>query len=187
MISEEYKKQLQELHSRESGWGTTAEWALKDVISCIENHNPKSLLDYGAGKGALSHALKDKNLDLFEYDPGIPEKSNSPEPADLVCCIDVLEHVEPDQVDNVLKDLQRVVSDKGFFLISLIPAMSILPDGRNAHILLESPQWWCSKIEKYMKVDECLVYPLVENEVFNYFDQENYPYHHMKVFVSCNN
>ena len=38
MISEEYKKQLQELHSRESGWGTTAEWVLKDVLSCIENN-----------------------------------------------------------------------------------------------------------------------------------------------------
>ena len=64
--------------------------------------------------------------------------------------------------------------------------MSILPDGRNAHILLESPQWWYGKIEKYMKIDECLVYPLVEDKAFNYFDQENYPYHHMKVFVSCN-
>ena len=184
MISESYKKQLEQLHREQDDWGTTATWVLEPVLECIKEFKVKTLLDYGAGKVALSRSLVNTDLEIFEYDPGIPEKSNTPDPADFVCCIDVLEHVESDQVDSVLKDLQRVIKDKGFFLISLIPALAKLPDGRNAHITLESPEWWCNKVEEYLTINKGLVYPLVEHESFEYFDQTNYPYHHLRLFVS---
>jgi hypothetical protein len=42
----------------------------------------------------------------FPSDPVFPEYGD-PKPADLACCIDVLEHVEPKQLDNVLAILLR--------------------------------------------------------------------------------
>jgi len=46
------------------------------------------------------------------YDPVFPEYGE-PRPADLVCCIDVLEHIEPDLVDNVILELARVTTNLG--------------------------------------------------------------------------
>ena len=48
-------------------------------------------------------------LRIYHYDPAIPEWSAPPAPRRFVACIDVLEHIEPDLLDNVLDDLKRVV------------------------------------------------------------------------------
>jgi hypothetical protein len=64
----------------------------------------------------------------------------------MVACIDVLEHIEPDLIDNVLDDLQRLTQEIGFYSISTEPAEKTLPDGRNAHLILQSPHWWLNKI-----------------------------------------
>ena len=53
-------------------------------------------------------------IDYRPYDPAFPEYGE-PRGADLVCCIDVLEHIEPDLLDNVLDDLARITLKHGFF------------------------------------------------------------------------
>jgi hypothetical protein len=63
----------------------------------------------------------------------------------MVCCIDVLEHIEPDLLDNVLDDLKRVTKRIGFFTVSTSPAEKTLPDGRNAHLIQAAPEWWLPK------------------------------------------
>ena len=83
-------------------------------------------------------------LDYRPYDPAFPEYGE-PRPADLVCCIDVLEHIEPAFVENVLDDLQRVTAGVGVFTVDTGPAMKILPDGRNAHLILKPVAWWLPK------------------------------------------
>ena len=60
-------------------------------------------------------------------------------------CIDVLEHIEPAYLDNVLDDLQRCTDVIGVFTVACGPAMKILPDGRNAHLIQEPPEWWLPK------------------------------------------
>ncbi len=70
------------------------------------------LLDYGAGKGRLGQELRsrlDLQLLIYHYDPAIPQWSAPPAPRRFVACIDVLEHIEPDLLQNVLDDLKRVV------------------------------------------------------------------------------
>jgi hypothetical protein len=37
----------------------------------------------------------------------------------------------------------------GLLVISLIPAKKTLPDGRNAHLILEKPHWWKDKLANY--------------------------------------
>jgi SAM-dependent methyltransferase len=142
MITEEYKALLKETHADES-WGTTAHKYVNQVYNFYKELGAESILDYGAGKGALA---RDSNLPIAEYDPAIPGKDSPPKPADLVVCIDVLEHIEPECIDSVIEDLYRL-SKKGLYLvIACYPAQKILPDGRNAHLIVKDPEWWLSKL-----------------------------------------
>jgi len=122
------------------------------MVAAIINQNKfTEILDYGAGKCRLGEALSDKithAIALTNYDPAIPDIAESPDPSEFVACIDVLEHIEPDYLDNVLSDLQRVTEVAGFFTISCRKARRILGDGRNAHLIVETPEWWLVKLRE---------------------------------------
>lgn len=78
-----------------------------------------SVLDYGAGKGALAEALAGSGLDVRCYDPvTFPEP---PEPADLVVCTDVMCFVDDDQVDDVLAHIRSLALKNVFFAVPLHP------------------------------------------------------------------
>ncbi len=113
-------------------------------------------LDYGAGHGGLGKAVREKYGDKYtitEYEPS-REGSTPPEPQPYVVCIDVLEHIEPELIDNVLDDLQRVTVEYGFFTISCRLATKILKDGRNAHILVKPKEWWREKLAPRFNIIE---------------------------------
>ena len=74
-----------------------------------------------------------KNFDYYPYDPVFPEYG-PPKKADIVCCIDVLEHVEEEYLTNVLDELKKITMKLGFFTIATEPADKFLKDGRNAHL-----------------------------------------------------
>jgi hypothetical protein len=108
----------------------------------------KSLSDYGAGKCALRNGLYElgmKDFAYFPYDPAFPQYGD-PQPADLVCCIDVLEHIEPEYLDIVLRDLKAITHKHGFFSIYMGPAEKYLADGRNAHLIQQPSSWWLPKL-----------------------------------------
>lgn len=142
LISESYKEQIRFLHEKQPGWGS-ANKHKATISSMITACQSQDILDYGCGTGELGKSLP---FAIKEYDPGIPGKDTAPEPADIVICSDVLEHVEPEFVDNVLFDLQRCVKKMGLFQISTRTAKEFLPDGRNAHLTLMNWDWWVRKI-----------------------------------------
>ena len=114
----------------------------------------KSLSDYGAGKKRLLEGLRQSGLEptpYLPYDPVFPEYGK-PKPADLVCCIDVLEHIEPDLVDNVILELARVTTNLGFFSIHMGPAGKTLSDGRNAHLIQKPSSWWLKKLTDHFEI-----------------------------------
>ena len=86
-----------------------------------------------------------KNFEYFPYDPAFPDYG-PPKEADLVCCIDVLEHVEENFLDNVLDDLKKITKKFGIFTIHTGPALKVLADGRNAHLIQKPPSWWLPKM-----------------------------------------
>jgi len=115
------------------------------VAQAIEQLGITQVLDYGAGKGRLGETLRGhvhRPLTIHHYDPAIPKWSAPPAPCGFVACIDVLEHIEPDLIGNVLDDLQRVTAGVGIFTVHTGPAVKILPDGRNAHLIQQPPGWW---------------------------------------------
>ena len=106
-----------------------------------------TLLDYGCGHNlSLKKNLKPTRSFKYQaYDPGVPEYAGDPEPADLVVSIDVLEHIEPDLIDNVLDHLEYLTKKVLFCTVHTGPAGKILPDGRNAHLIQKPAEWWIPK------------------------------------------
>jgi hypothetical protein len=105
------------------------------------------LLDYGCGHNlSLRKNLKPLRPFTYQaYDPGVPEYSDPPKPSQMVVSIDVLEHIEPDLIDNVLDHLEELTEQVLFCTVHTGPAGKMLPDGRNAHLIQEPPEWWIPK------------------------------------------
>lgn len=147
-ITPDYLAQQRELHARPQGYGGKGfKWA-PTVLKIAVDVRAGSILDYGCGQGSLLHqvraalALHDADVDLWNYDPAIPGYDTAPEPADLVVCTDVLEHIEPDCLASVLAHLRRLTQKALFLVVALDPANKTLRDGRNAHLIQETPAWW---------------------------------------------
>lgn len=149
LISPEYLAQQKELHTNEKYGVASRRW-INHVRVAIETFGAKSILDYGCGKGRLKEAIPE----VVEYDPAIPGKDADPEPADLVVCTDVLEHIEPDNLDAVLQHIRSKTKCRLFFSIATCAAKKTLPDGRNAHLIIEPPEWWLDRLAPYFRVHE---------------------------------
>lgn len=150
LISDAYRRQQERLHENPD-YGVASEHFAPLVARVINQYGVQELLDYGAGKGRLAQTLmRDRLVDhpmrIQQYDPAMPEIADAPEPSQMVACIDVLEHIEPELLDNVLDDLQRVTRDIGFFTVATEPAVKVLDDGRNAHLTVQPAKWWLPKI-----------------------------------------
>ncbi len=144
LITDAYRAQQAQLHQNPD-YGTASVHFAPFVADVMQALNATELLDYGAGKGRLHQALTPLlkwPLTVTHYDPAIPEWSAIPEPSNFVTCIDMLEHVEPPLIDNVLDDLQRVTAGFAVFTVHTGPAMKKLADGRNAHLIQQPPAWW---------------------------------------------
>ena len=149
LITEEYKKLNAELHSKEASYGASGHQSAGTVADIAHRLQTSDILDYGCGKGTLRAAL---GFPIHQYDPCIPEFSAPPEPADIVICGDVLEHIELNCLDAVLDDLQRVTKRAGVFVIANRPAKRTLSDGRNAHLIQQPLSWWQPKIEERFEI-----------------------------------
>lgn len=146
-ISEAYRAEQQALHQNPN-YGVASLGFAPTVKQLFERTKAKSISDYGAGKCNLRRGLNEAGLadfEYFPYDPAFPEYG-LPTPADLVTCIDVLEHIEEPFLDNVLNDLQVIVRRVGFFSIHSGPAIKVLSDGRNAHLIQQPSSWWLPKL-----------------------------------------
>lgn len=151
MISEGYREQQKELHDRHEDYGSASVTYAPLVSSIINKLGVTELLDYGCGKCRLFQNLKVNHaMKLQAYDPAFEEYAGTPLPMQMVACIDVLEHIEPEHLETVLDDLQRCTNSVGFFSVSCHEAKKTLSDGRNAHLIVEPPEWWLPKfIERF--------------------------------------
>ena len=146
MISDKYKKILTDIHA-DTPFGKRSKIP-KFAEDFIVKIKPNSILDFGCGKGRLVDKLKEEYPDkvIQGYDPGNCKFDSSLDDVyvDLLMSTDVLEHIEPEFVDQTLEYLSKR-SRYIYHLIALSPAKLILPDGRNAHLILESKEWWRQK------------------------------------------
>lgn len=152
-ISGDYLAQQQELH-KNPNYGVASLGFAPLVKQVMEQAQVRSLSDYGAGKCNLRKGLADLGKTDFEYrpyDPVFPDYG-PPRPADLVCCIDVLEHIEIDYLDAVLADLKEITTRLGFYSIHTGAAMKTLADGRNAHLIQKPSSWWLPRLCAHFEI-----------------------------------
>lgn len=149
LISRDMLEQNRGLHEQ-GNYGASGWRHFEPVLMaalCMDN---PVLLDYGCGQCTLSKSLYEagwKGL-IREYDPCVSGKDAMPEPADLVICTDVMEHVEENRVPNVFDHMRSLTKRLCYVSIAIRPANKSLPNGMNAHITQRKPKWWVKKASK---------------------------------------
>lgn len=135
------------------------------VAELVRQWKPRNLLDYGSGKGKQysEKRVHDRwgGLEPTCYDIGVPEFRRRPEGKfDGVICCDMMEHIDPADVDAVLADIFGYATesrDDGnpsfvYLYISCVPSKGkVLPDGRNVHLTVQPPEWWERKIAAFVR------------------------------------
>jgi 2-polyprenyl-3-methyl-5-hydroxy-6-metoxy-1,4-benzoquinol methylase len=135
LITEYYRQQNAELHEARKTYGSRVRSARYVEIAEIIQEG-ESILDYGCGKAEMSRHLKG----VTNYDPAL--YPDLPWPHDIVVCMDVLEHIEPECLTDVLTHLHGLTKRVAYLVISRAKNGKRLPDGRFSHLIVRSPGWW---------------------------------------------
>jgi 2-polyprenyl-3-methyl-5-hydroxy-6-metoxy-1,4-benzoquinol methylase len=125
-----------------------------------------TILDYGCGKGGtalwLHTLIKKQPLEIDLYDPGHDAYKHTPlrDSYDLVYSCDVLEHIEPEDIHGVIEHTQRLAKHN-IHIIDMTQAKKRLPDGRNAHVLLQDKYEWIETFEQHAHtIEEVFAYSI---------------------------
>lgn len=153
-ISDGCREQYVRLHEKGFGHGG-AYWA-PVIAGLVMDYGLQTGLDYGCGQGLLQKAAKNffdqmgrhQDFQFEGWDPGDPGAGDPPNgPFDIVACTDVLEHVEPELVPFVVGRMCAMTGKVLFLVINLLMSSAFLPDGRNAHLCIRSPDWWADVVK----------------------------------------
>lgn len=150
LISEAYRDEQVWLHTvdrKSAVYGSGGKQWAHVINKIIEVHKCATVLDYGCGKGYIAKHLIGAEVRL--YDPAIEKFRELPDNSDLVVCLDVLEHIEPEYLDSVLRHLVSLANKFLFISVSLKAAGRFLRDGRNSHLILHDAAWWEKQIRKH--------------------------------------
>lgn len=153
LITPDYLEQNRELHKRPT-YGAAGDQYMPLIEKLVIRNTVMGVLDYGAGKGNFRKRFERRFpfIPVQNYDP--VTFPCGPIPADMLVCTDVLEHIEPECLDEVLTHMSLLTRKLGFLVIATRPAQKNLPDGRNAHLIQKPPDWWLKRIESLWKISQ---------------------------------
>lgn len=149
LITPEYKELNARLHRDNSAYGTSGVLYARHVMDLCFKYETEDVLDYGCGKSILAANLP---FTIKQYDPAISAYSHAPGPANIVVCTDVLEHIEPECLKDVLIHIASLTKMVAFFSVANGPALKFLSDGRNAHLIQEKASWWLEHLSANLDV-----------------------------------
>lgn len=150
LITEAYREANAHLHAT-TNFGTTAPRFERSIRAMASRYKAVSFLDYGSGGNRWVERMFPKAA-VQSYDPAIPDLANPAAPADMLVSCDVLEHIEPELLANVLHDMRRCTRMCAFVTIATRPAKKTLPDGRNAHLIVMPAEWWLARVQGLFRV-----------------------------------
>jgi hypothetical protein len=162
LITEDYREQNRLLHASDATFGVGARKKVGLIKALEEKYGTRDILDYGCGKKDLQGAL---GYEIQNYDPCVTGCDGEPRPARILVSLDVLEHIEPEFLDNVLKHMSSLMLEAGLLIIAPRLSSAILPDGTNAHRIVQQKAWWVEQVEKHFAIEH--VSPK-ENDVIIY-------------------
>lgn len=143
VITDEYRRLNETMHNTNPVYGVSGHLYSDDVLRLCMSLDTHDVLDYGCGKNTLANSLP---FVIKKYDPAIRMFHEEPEPAEVVVCTDVMEHIEPECLDSVIKHIHKLTKKVAYLVIATRAANKTLEDGRNAHLIVEEPIWWVNKM-----------------------------------------
>lgn len=156
LISPHYLELQKELYDRTGDYGRSGDKWLSRAIQLCDGYATSSILDYGCGRGQLVYALQMANYDANGYDPAMDMYSKQPSSADVVMCTDVMEHIEPECLTEVISHIHSLTRKVLFLVVSLRPAGKRLKDGRNAHLIVQGAWWWSLKFNPLFEIKQAI-------------------------------
>jgi len=176
----------------EGGYPAQSCWGCRFAVDVTTKLQFHTMLDAGTGNGALTRLMRQhgKNAYGIELSRAVLEKEcpdllskNYVEPGiltnlpfednsfDLVMSSDVLEHIHPEEVDQVVKELVRVSRRHLFLSISLkghTKATADKDDEAHRHTMLRPREWWHNIFRKHgAVVNEEMLWAMQEKD-FSY-------------------
>lgn len=141
---------------------------LEHVDAAIEALGIKvgdGLLDFGCGSGRATKAFIDRGIKAAGIDFA-PNALDEVVPftlaalwdlpgmltpvADWGFCTDVMEHIPPEKVDDVLSGIAGTIGLRGaYFAIDSVPDRQGLIIGQVLHMTVRPPAWWAEKLAHY--------------------------------------
>lgn len=164
MVQTRNLDQYAEIH-RTSRYLSNIRPKLRIIEPWIRLSRPATILDYGAGQSDLVDNVRCFTLKVrHRYDPAIPkiatvELNNY----DVVICTDVFEHFDQDEVDEVLAHIASIGAS-AIFCISTRVAVTVLPNGENAHATVRPASWWLDTMKRHFPHAE--IFRLETSQVF---------------------
>ncbi len=149
-----YTELYKELHENDERYGESSVGFLGEAKILVDFVKPKTVLDFGCGKGALLARLAEHfpQINFFGYDPSIKGREKIPvEKADMIINTDVLEHIPENIIENVVEQIAGL-SQKVFFVLHHAEAGEFLSNGENAHCTIKPPEWYHKMFSKYFDV-----------------------------------
>ena len=152
-----------QLHQSDPSFGINDTGLTKRLPLAIERLSRStpisSVLDYGTGKGFLVDHLRahlPSSITVDGFDPSVEKWSKFLRPNyDLITCIDVLEHIDIQYIDDTIRQLKQMANLFCYVTIDLQPAVKKLKDGRNAHVMLAPSEWWITRFSQYFSSITC--------------------------------
>ena len=138
-----------ELYSKEFNYIETITEYQFVVRLLIDYLQPKTVLHYGCGRGALIRRLPDiyPKVFFYGYDPSIRGYDEIViKNADLIIC-DALEHITANLLSDVLEHISTI-SKNAFFVLDHALSDTALPDGQNVHCTVRPLVWYQIEIMK---------------------------------------
>lgn len=145
LITPEYRDLNAKLHKAGNYGGGGWKW-VGVALHFFLRQKASRIIDYGCGQGSFGAWWPYDLYPCVDYDP--VTFPNRPERADgtFVVCCDVMEHVEPQCLGDVLSDIGLYATAGALFVIATKPAKKVLADGRNAHLIVEQAPFWLHKL-----------------------------------------
>lgn len=162
IISPEYLALNKQLHATDSHYGAHGDVGAAHVVKMARDNSFKSILDYGCGKGQMRPAILKlaPEMKVLEFDPAIEGKDALPTVGfDFLIAMDVMEHIEPDYLDSVFETMRDLRPRLVMLQIALTKAQKTLQDGRNAHLIVEPPEWWMTRARPYFQQEHTQITP----------------------------
>lgn len=146
LISAKHRELYRDYYAQRITPSRASSW-LSRIDALAAQLQASAVIDYGCG--AARGVSIFSRFDVIDYDPGVPECSALPAPADLVVSIHTLEHVEPDCVDAVIEHMQSLARLALLVVVSCEASTKLLPDGSAWHSFVRPASWWRARLSGF--------------------------------------